>query len=82
MADTGFFLLSDVHGQRDGEGRLLQVTAVVCRCLGCSCHFTARPNEGLIDLERGAVLICPKCSQRQAISIARFADFLEKQRGD
>lgn len=79
MADTGLFLLSDVLSQKDEEGRLLQVTAVVCRCLTCSCHFTARPNQGLIDLERGAVLICPQCSQRQAISIARFADFLEKQ---
>lgn len=79
MADTGLFLLSDVSGQKDNHGRLLQVTAVMCRCLSCSCHFTARPNEGLIDLARGAVLICPKCSKRQAISIARFADFLEKQ---
>lgn len=79
MADTGLFLLSDVSGQEDGEGHLLQVTKVACRCLSCTCHFTARPGEGLIDLERGAVLICPKCSQRQAISIARFADFLEKQ---
>lgn len=55
---------------------------MVCRCLSCTCHFTARPAEGLIDLERGAVLICPKCSQRQAMSIARFADFLEKQTRD
>ncbi|HCT26857.1 MAG TPA: hypothetical protein DIW85_11660 [Stenotrophomonas sp.] len=77
MADTGLFLLSDVFGQEDEAGRLLQVTQVVCRCLECSCHFTARPNEGLIDLDGGAILACPMCPNRQAISMARFADFLQ-----
>ena len=78
MADTGLFLLSDVFGQEDDNGRLLQVTHVVCRCLECSCHFTGRPDEGLIDIPGGAILSCPKCSNRQAISMARFADFLQK----
>lgn len=78
MADTGMFLLRDVSGQEDGGGKLLQVTKVVCRCLACSCQFTARPNEGLIEIVGGAVLVCPRCPQRQAISLARFADFLEK----
>ncbi|PJO53257.1 hypothetical protein CR156_14265 [Stenotrophomonas lactitubi] len=80
MADTGLFLLSDVSGQEDGDGRLLQVTKVICRCLRCSGQFTARPNEGLIDLAGGAVLICPHCPQRQAISLARFSDFLKTNR--
>lgn len=78
MADTGLFLLSDVLGQEDDSGRLLQVTQVVCRCLQCSFRFTGRPNEGLLDLPGGAILSCPKCPNRQAISLARFADFLQK----
>ena len=78
MADTGLFLLSDVFGQKDDSGHLLQVTQVVCRCLECSCQFTGRPDEGLMDIPGGAVLMCPKCSNRQAISMARFADFLQK----
>lgn len=80
MPSTGHFYLLSVTGQRDSSGHLLQVTLVECKCLACSRTFRGYPGHGLIDLERGAVIICPACSRRQAISMARFDDFLVRHR--
>ncbi|MGR4897404.1 hypothetical protein ACIPR8_19345 [Stenotrophomonas sp. LARHCG68] len=80
MPNTGQFYLHEVIGQTDERDRLLQITRVECRCLACCHNLSARLNDGLIDLQRGAVLICPTCGNRQAISIARFDCFLERIR--
>lgn len=79
MPNTGHFYLFNVTGQRDPSGHLLQVTLVECACLSCSRTFIGYPGHGLIDLERGAVVICPSCFSRQAISMARFDDFLVRR---
>ena len=78
MPNTGQFYLVDVAGQADEAGRLLEVTSVQCRCLPCGWSFDALPGRGLIAIAGGAVLACPHCENRQAVSLARFSEFIDR----
>ncbi|GAB3053962.1 hypothetical protein GCM10027214_16550 [Stenotrophomonas tumulicola] len=67
MPHTGQF---EIHGMESvmlSAGTLLQVTRIACRCMRCHRQFTATERHGLIDLDGGAVLTCPACSNRQAM---------------
>ncbi len=78
MPNTGQFYLLRVDGQGDESERLLEVTVVECRCLPCGCTFIATPGQGLITIPGGAVLACPYCENRQAVSLARFSEFIAR----
>lgn len=78
MPNTGQFYLLRVDGQGDHDGKLLEVTCVECRCLSCSRVFVAVPAGGLIQIAGGAVLACPSCENRQAVSLARYAEFMAR----
>jgi len=78
MPTTGRFYLLDVTGQDDGAGRLLELTCVQCRCLACDWSFTATSARGLIPIAGGTVLACPHCDNRQAVSLARFSEFIAR----
>lgn len=78
MPNTGQFYLLRVDGQADEAERLLEVTAVECSCLPCGWTFTASPGQGLITVPGGAVLACPHCENRQAVSLARFSEFITR----
>ncbi|WP_448129974.1 hypothetical protein [Stenotrophomonas rhizophila] len=78
MPNTGQFYLLRVDGQADEAERLLEVTAVECSCLPCGWTFTASPGQGLITVPGGAVLACPHCDNRQAVSLARFSEFIAR----
>jgi len=75
MPSTGQFYLLTVQGVINENGSLLQVTHVDCNCLECHRQFVATNDRGLIDLNGGAVLICPMCGNRQAVSRARLEEF-------
>ena len=81
MPNTGQFYLLEVAGQADDAGRLLEVTSVACRCLPCGWSFGATPGHGLITVPGGAVLACPHCENRQAVSLARFSEFIDRVGG-
>jgi len=78
MPNTGQFYLMEVNGQANEVGQLLEVTRVQCRCLPCGWLFDALPGCGLIAIAGGAVLACPHCENRQAVSLARFSEFIER----
>lgn len=78
MPNSGQFYLLHVDGQADEAGRLPEVTAVECSCLPCGWTFTASPGHGLIAVPGGAVLACPHCENRQAVSLARFSEFIAR----
>lgn len=78
MPNTGQFYLLRVDSQADEAERLLEVTAVECSCLPCGWTFTAVPGHGLITVAGGAVLACPRCENRQAVSLARFSEFIAR----
>jgi len=78
MPNTGQFYLLRVDGQADEADRLLEVTAVECSCLPCGWTFTATPGHGLTTLVGGAVLACPHCDNRQAVSFVRFSEFVNR----
>ncbi|MDX3935661.1 hypothetical protein [Stenotrophomonas sp.] len=81
MPNTGQFYLLRIDGQADEAERLLEVTAVECNCLPCGWTFTAVPGQGLISVPGGAVLACPHCGNRQAVSLARFSEFIARVGG-
>ncbi len=78
MPNTGQFYLQRVDGQANEAERLLEVTTVECSCLPCGRTFTAVPGQGLITVPGGAVLACPHCENRQAVSLARFSEFIAR----
>lgn len=78
MPNTGQFYLLRVDGQADEAERLLEMTAVECSCLPCGWIFTASPGQELTSVAGGAVLVCPHCENRQAVSLARFSDFIAR----
>ncbi len=78
MPNTGQFYLMEVDGQANEVGQLLEVTRVQCRCLPCGWTFAAAPTEGLLALAGGAVLSCPHCENRQAVSLAKFSEFTHR----
>jgi len=78
MPNTGQFYLMEVDGQADKIGHLLEVTRVQCRCLPCGWTFVAVPAEGLLALAGGAVLYCPHCENHQAVSLAKFSEFIDR----
>jgi len=81
MPNTGQFYLLRVDGQTDEAERLLEVTAVECSCLPCGWTFNATPGHGLTTLVGGAVLACPHCGNRQAVSFVRFSEFVNRVGG-
>ncbi len=79
MPHTGLFHLIEVHGDSDGLPRQLAwVASVSATCMGCRQTFTATVKRGLEVVTGGAVLSCPGCGVRQAISNARFNEFKQR----
>lgn len=74
MRDTGQFYLIGVDGMTRADGTLLQVTRVDGRCLACQRQFRVTTDHGLLDLDGAAVVTCPACGNRQAISRAQLED--------
>jgi hypothetical protein len=80
VTDTGLFYLLDVVGLPTGSTQTTvnAILSVRAECL--TCHHTmevAAPR--LVNIPGGgAVLDCPVCRTRQAISGARFAAFIER----
>lgn len=77
MPDTGMFYLLEVKLQPCLGG--VEVDLVRAQCNACQRMFTARSRPELHNIgESGAVLACPKCGNRQAVSGARFLEFLTR----
>lgn len=85
MPNTGLFYLLDVVGDAsEGDPHLLhRLNFVRAQCLHCHAILSLSGAPGLVNVAHGAaVLTCERCSNRQAISGARFADFTRRaQRG-
>jgi len=80
MPNTGAFHLLFVVGKADYTDEILEeLSSVLATCRGCATEFNANsPASGLERISGGVVLTCPKCSNRQAISGARFASFMKR----
>lgn len=81
MPDTGMFFLYEVRCQRsiDSAGHHTVVKRVQAQCNGCRRAFKAESPPTLQNIAQGgAVLTCPACERRQAISIARFEEFVAR----
>ena len=79
MPSTGLFTLLEVHGnfatQQQGAARLTSLTAC---CETCEHRFSANAGEHLAVIAGGAVITCPECGVRQAVSNARFEEFVRR----
>lgn len=75
MPNTGLFQLNSVEGVRDENGNLIQVTRIDASCMQCRRWFAATPERNLEDVNGAAILSCPACNNRQAISRDRLEDF-------
>ena len=75
MPDTGQFEIRGMNGIMLSAGTLIHIDRIDCRCMRCRRHFSATTRHGLINLDGGAVITCPACSNRQAICRERLSDF-------
>ncbi len=75
MPNTGLFQLNSVEGVRDEDGTLIQVTRIDATCMLCRRWFAATTERNLEDVNGAAILSCPACNNRQAISRDRLQDF-------
>lgn len=79
MPNTGLFYLYEVvrnPGQKTYAAHP-SIESVRAECLACRHVFVATQPPGLLNIfGGGAALTCPRCPNRQAISDARFADFI------
>jgi len=81
MPNTGKFYLYEVAPKDalDEQSRYPAIGVVRTECLSCHDVFSASDEPGLTNIPGGgAALTCKKCGSRQAISGARFADFMER----
>lgn len=81
MPHTGLFYLLDVIGDASqGDPQALnRLDFVRAQCLQCHAILSLSGAPGLVNVAHGAaVLTCERCSNRQAISGARFADFVRR----
>jgi len=80
VPDTGLFYLLAVVGMPAGSTQTTvnAILSVRAECL--TCHYTMEITAPwLVNIPGGgAVLDCPACRTRQAISGARFAAFIER----
>jgi hypothetical protein len=75
MPNTGLFYLLEVNFAPCS--RETKVSLVRADCNSCHHMFTGREEPELHPIgASGAVLTCPRCGSRQAISGARFLEFL------
>lgn len=75
MPDTGLFQINEVIGVREADGTLIQVTRIDAACMRCQRWFAATADHNLHDVNGAAVINCPNCDNRQAISRNRLQDF-------
>lgn len=81
MPDTGLFYLYEVlcaakPSADDSCGPLQFVRA---QCIGCCAILEATSAPSLLNIPGGgAVITCMECGSRQAISGARFAEFVRR----
>jgi hypothetical protein len=81
MPNTGLFYLLDVIGDASQEDpqALNRLAFVRAQCLQCHAILSLSGPPGLVNVAHGAaVLTCDRCTNRQAISGARFADFVRR----
>lgn len=81
MPDTGMFYLYEVafHPDTGPQSAPQSIEFIRAECNGCRRMFQARSAPLLENVAGGgAVLSCPSCGERQAISIARFVDFVAR----
>jgi hypothetical protein len=81
MPNTGLFYLFEVEGNpsQASQSTCGSLSRVAAQCLACNNIMRAtKPPELLNIAGGGAVLQCPACPNRQAISGARFADFMQR----
>lgn len=74
MPDTGMFHLYDVRFS--AEAAIPTIEFIRAQCSACRGIFRASERPLLENIPGGgAILTCPACSRRQAISGARFVEF-------
>lgn len=81
MPDTGMFYLHTVRFSVDGDSPSPRraIEFVRAQCNECRGIFRASTPPLLENINGGGVvLVCPSCSARQAISIARFEEFVAR----
>jgi hypothetical protein len=81
MPNTGRFYLLEVTGKPEPgtDPPVCMIDYVRAECLGCHRVFCARCAPALVTIPRGGVVLqCPHCTNRQAISSARFEDFMDR----
>jgi len=76
MSNTGLFYLHEVAGSRE-EDEFTSIKSIRATCLKCHRSLHAKAPPELEVINGGAILYCPGCGTRQAISHARFDIFLK-----
>lgn len=76
MSNTGLFSLHEVAGSHE-EHQFSSIDYIQATCLSCNRSVLAKGLPELEVIKGGAILYCPGCGARQAISNARFDVFLK-----
>ena len=83
MSFTGLFQLIEVQGDMAGAPpRFTRIRAAQVVCEGCRQFSYLTEFQGIHLIPGGAVISCPGCGARQAISNARFDEFLIRSKGE
>lgn len=81
MPDTGVFYLFEVccSPTKPARDAFPEIEFVRAQCNPCRNIFKATEPPGLDAIDGGgAAITCPKCGARQAISGARFAEYMQR----
>lgn len=76
MRSTGLFSFIEVQGAKDLQpDQVFQLASLTASCQTCQHTFSLTAGSSLVLIAGGAVVTCPACKARQAISNARFEEF-------
>lgn len=83
MPFTGLFQLIEVQGDMAGAPpRFTKICAAQAVCEGCRQFSYLTEFQGIHSIPGGAVISCPGCGARQAISNARFDEFFLRSKSE
>ncbi|MFN4162841.1 MAG: hypothetical protein ACK4FW_12880 [Stenotrophomonas sp.] len=76
---TGKFLILGVRAEMADAQTIKMLQQLDVQCQSCMQECRLSEGEGLVDVQGAGLLNCPHCGEHQAVSRARFEQFLQMQ---
>ncbi|MGV6490599.1 hypothetical protein ACTUVK_002396 [Stenotrophomonas rhizophila] len=74
---TGKFLILGVRAEMADAQTIKVLQQLEVQCQSCMQECMLTEGEGLVDVQGAGLLSCPHCGEHQAVSRARFEQFLQ-----